>query len=121
MDGAPSGAVAGVMIRATTLVGSMHHFLGRRNDGQLVWIRRNSTGKSTSLALGGAAGVPVWVRLVRTGATITAYRGSDGVTWTKVNNAKITIPTTVTAGLAVSSGSATTRTSASFTGVQIVP
>lgn len=121
MDGSPAGAAAGVMIRATTATGAMHHFLGRRNDGQLVWVRRNSTGRSTSLALGGAAGVPVWVRLVRVGTTITAYRSSDGVTWTKVNNAKITLPTTVTAGLAVSSGSTTTLVNASFDGVQVVP
>jgi hypothetical protein len=120
-NGAPAGAVAGVMIRETTAAGSAHHFIGRRNDGVFVWIRRNATGRSTSLATGGTAGLPCWVRLVRTGTTITAYQSSDGAAWTRINNAKISMATQVTAGLAVSSSLPGSLFGAAFDGVQLVP
>ena len=121
MDPLPLSAVAGVMIRETTASGSAHHFLGRRNDGQLVWVRRNSTGRSTSLATGGAAGLPCWVRIVRTGTTITAYRSADGLTWSRVNNAKLSMASQVTVGLAVSSSNSSSLLNTSFDNVRVVP
>lgn len=121
MSGGGSGGVAGVMIRSTTAAGSEHHFFGRRADGSMVWVRRNTAGRSTSLAVTGSSTLPVWVRLVRTGGTITAYRSGDGITWTKVNNAKITLPTNVTTGLAVSSGSNASLLNAGFSQVTVVP
>ncbi|MFM7100884.1 MAG: hypothetical protein ACKO3N_06910, partial [Verrucomicrobiota bacterium] len=121
MSGGESGGVAGVMIRSATTAGSEHHFFGRRADGSMVWVRRNSAGRSTSLSVTGSSSLPVWVRLVRTGGTITAYRSGDGITWTKVNNAKITLPTNVTTGLAVSSGSNASLLNAGFSQVTVVP
>ena len=109
------------MIREGTGSGATHHFLGRSADGRLLWIRRTSTGRSTSLADTGAAGTPVWVRLVRTGSTITAYRSDNGTTWTRVNNSKTAMATSVTAGLVVSSGSNATLGTATFSSVQLVP
>jgi hypothetical protein len=121
MDTLPVGAVAGVMIRETTAAGSAHHFIGRRNDGQLVWLRRNSTGRSTNLATGGAAGVPCWVRQVRAGTTITAYQSADGVTWSRVANAKLSMSSQVTVGLAVSSSSGNSLLKTSFDNIRVVP
>jgi regulation of enolase protein 1 (concanavalin A-like superfamily) len=87
----------------------------------LVWLRRNSTGRSTSLATGGAAGVPCWVRLVRAGTTITAYQGADGVTWSRVANAKLLMSSQVTVGLAVSSSSGNSLLKTSFDNIRVVP
>jgi hypothetical protein len=119
VDATPATAVAGVMIRETTDAGSVHHFLGRRNDGQLVWVRRSLTGKSTSISTSGTVPLPCWLRLTRVGGTITAYSSTNGTVWTKVNNTKLTMAATVTAGLAVSSGSTTTLVNAAFDNVRL--
>lgn len=123
LDSMASGStgLAGVMIREGTGASATHHFLGRRGDGRLVWIRRTLSGKSTSLSDTGAAGAPVWVRLVRAGGSITAYRSADGTTWTRVNNAKASMATSVTAGLVVSSGSSSSLLQAIFSRVSLVP
>ncbi|MFM8980080.1 MAG: Ig-like domain-containing protein [Planctomycetia bacterium] len=119
--GSGSTGLAGVMIREGTGTSAVHHFFGRRADGRLLWIRRTLAGKSTSLSDTGAAGTPVWVRLVRAGGSITAYRSADGTTWTRVNNAKASMATTVTAGLVVSSGSTSSLLLAVFSRVSLVP
>jgi hypothetical protein len=117
----PAGALAGVMIRAGTTPDSPHHFVGRRNDGAIVWLRRNGTGRSTSLSTSGTTGVPCWVRLVRSGTTITAYKSVDGKAWTRVNNAKLSMGSVVTAGLVVSSGSNASLATAGFDAISVVP
>jgi len=121
VSGGAATGLAGVMIRETTAAGAKHHFLGRRNDGRLLWIRRNSLNRSTSTADTGAAPVPVWLRLVRSGTTITAYRSADGASWTRVNNAKLSMNAVVTVGLAVAGGSSAARLGATFTNVAVVP
>ena len=121
VSGGTATGLAGVMIRETTAAGAKHHFLGRRNDGRLLWIRRNSVNRSTSTADTGAAVAPVWLRLVRSGTTITAYRSADGVSWTRVNNAKLSMNSVVTAGFAVSGGSTTALLGSTFTNVTVVP
>ena len=121
VSGGTATGLAGVMIRETTAAGAKHHFLGRRNDGRLLWIRRNSVNRSTSTADTGATAVPVWLRLVRSGTTITAYRSADGVSWTRVNNAKLSMNSVVTAGFAVSGGSTTALLGSTFTNVTVVP
>ena len=118
----PTGGIVGVMIRETTATGSRHHFLGLRADGRIVWIRRNSTGRSTSLAVGSTTvSAPIWVRLVRSGSTITASTSTDGITWVRFNNAKLSMTASVTAGVAVASSSDTALFATTLEGVVLVP
>jgi ABC-type transport system involved in multi-copper enzyme maturation permease subunit len=50
--------------------------------------------------LAGSGGVPVWLRLTRTGATITAAESADGSRWTTVGTARLTgLPATAEVGL----------------------
>jgi regulation of enolase protein 1 (concanavalin A-like superfamily) len=44
---------------------------------------------------------PYWVRLTRTGNTISSYASPDGATWTFVGQTTIAMPATVYIGLAV--------------------
>ena len=65
--------------------------------------------------------MPCWIRLVRTGTTITAYQSVNGTSWTRINNAKISMTAVVTAGLAVSSSITSARVNAAFDHVQVIP
>jgi regulation of enolase protein 1 (concanavalin A-like superfamily) len=95
-------AKAGVMIRQSLTPNSPYalmEILARKSSG-FQW--RLTTG-GTTLSVGSIGAAPYWVRLVRTGTTLTASRSSDGITWTDVGSATIAMGTDVFVGLAVTS------------------
>ncbi|HVY69813.1 MAG TPA: lamin tail domain-containing protein, partial [Verrucomicrobiae bacterium] len=55
-----------------------------------------------------------WLRLRRAGNTFTGFASLDGVTWVQLGTATITLPGQLYVGLAVTSGNASTSTSAQF-------
>jgi regulation of enolase protein 1 (concanavalin A-like superfamily) len=115
-------AQGGVMIRETTTGGSKFHFAGRRNDGKIAYARRSNTGGSvTAGTSGGAVALPYWVRVVRVGNTITSYKSANGVSWSKVNSANITMASQITIGLAVTSASNAATATVTFDNVTVVP
>ena len=79
--------------------------------------RATSSGTSLNTAVAGAA--PRWVRLVRTGQTVTASVSIDGSAWTVVGQQAIALTQTVFAGLAVSSHVAGQLATATFTSVAV--
>ncbi|NUT37893.1 MAG: ABC transporter permease subunit [Hamadaea sp.] len=74
-----SGAAAGIMIKDGTTPGSSYAaVLLSQNNG----VRMQSDYRDD---IAGPAGTsPRWLRLTRTGATITGYQSADGSTWTKI-------------------------------------
>jgi endonuclease/exonuclease/phosphatase family metal-dependent hydrolase len=69
----------------------------------LAFQRRPTTGGESVSTAAGAGSAPYFVKLTRAGATFTAYKSLDGVAWTTVGTATITMPTTIYVGVAVSS------------------
>ena len=63
----------------------------------------------------------MWVRLVRTGQVITAYKSVDGVNWTTVGSLTANLPETCYAGLGVASGSEENLNTAQFGEVSVAP
>jgi regulation of enolase protein 1 (concanavalin A-like superfamily) len=55
-----------------------------------------------------------WLRLARSGNTFRAYAGFDGLTWTELGSASITMPATVFLGFAASSRDAARTTTVTF-------
>jgi hypothetical protein len=49
----------------------------------------------------GSLPLPCWLRLVRAGTTVTGQRSTDGVTWTTVGSATVSLGTTANLGLGV--------------------
>jgi alpha-L-fucosidase len=97
---------AGVMIRETLATDSMHAFVDVTPTTTLgvEFIRRTSTGGSTTAD--GSAGVtaPQWVRLTRVGDSFIAYRSADGVSWIQIGSpVTISMTPNVRVGLAVNS------------------
>jgi regulation of enolase protein 1 (concanavalin A-like superfamily) len=105
---------AGVMIRGDLTAGSAQAMMmvtpGKGNNFQ----RRLVAGGTSTSTAGAVVTAPYWVRLVRTGNTITASQSVDGVTWSTVGTDTLTLPGTVFVGLAVSSHSTSTLATATF-------
>ena len=117
-----SATRVGVMIRESLAANSRQAFIGVNNTGSFQWLRRTSTGGSTSTS--SSKKLPTaapWLRLVRQGNTLTAYKSSNGSTWTKVGAATVVMPVTCYIGLAVSSGSNTLLNTSQFSNVSVTP
>jgi RHS repeat-associated protein len=60
-----------------------------------------------------------WVKLTRQGNTVTGYKSTDGTTWTEVGSTTVSMPTTITAGIFVSSVNTGTASTATFDNVSV--
>jgi hypothetical protein len=103
---------AGIMIKASTAPGSAYAALlvTGSNGVRMQW---NFTGDTAGLAGTVSASSPRWLRLVRSGDTITGYDSADGTHWSVVNRVTLGgFPSAAQAGLfATSPGHTVTRTS----------
>ena len=112
-------AKAGVMIRETLSSGSAHALMAGSAAHGWAFQRRPTT-SGTSLHTSGPTGVPPgWVKLTRTGSTITAHRSADGVNWTLVGTQTVAMAQSVYVGLAVTSHNVGVVATATFTNVTI--
>ncbi|PYV39519.1 MAG: silent information regulator protein Sir2, partial [Acidobacteria bacterium] len=96
-------AKAGVMIRETLTAGSKNAMMAITPGNGLDFQFRSDAGISSTYSFGGNATVPIWVKLVRNGTTISAYKSTDGVAWTLVGSTSITMNNSLYVGLAVTS------------------
>ncbi|HEX6463955.1 MAG TPA: Ig-like domain-containing protein, partial [Vicinamibacterales bacterium] len=112
---------AGVMIRGSLAPDAAHGFaLVSAGRGTAFQRRTVAAGLSTDTAGPGVA-APQWARLVRQGRTITAYTSADGVTWTLTDSDTIDLPAVTYVGLAVTSHSVSSATTASLSGITVQP
>ena len=103
---------AGVMIRSSLAAGAAHGFaLVSAKKGTAFQWRAQVNGQSAN-ASGGTGAAPRWVRLVRTGTSLTAYTATDGATWKSMVSATIALGATAYVGLAVTSHHASASTTA---------
>jgi regulation of enolase protein 1 (concanavalin A-like superfamily) len=98
---------AGLMVRASTTAGSAHVslFATPTSANGVAFQRRRSTGASSIHTAGPNVAPDVWLRLTRTGGTITAaYRRSSGEAWTTIaSESSAALGSSVLVGLAVTS------------------
>jgi hypothetical protein len=120
-DGSPAGGFrpglqpwskAGIMIKASTAPGAAYAALlvTGSNGVRMQW---NFTGDTAGPAGAVSASSPRWLRLVRSGDTVTGYDSSDGTHWNLVNRVTMSgFPPAAQAGLfAASPGHTVMRTS----------
>jgi hypothetical protein len=122
LDNSPSTwAKAGVMIRQGTGTGSQHSFMAMTGgDGNgASWQGRPDEGQaSVNNDATSAVAPPYWVRIDRTGNTLTGFLSEDGENWTQLGDARdIAMTDPVLIGLALTSHLATQATSAEFSNV----
>ena len=115
-----ASAKAGVMIRETTDANSKYAIAAMTPGGTFLFQYRSSTGSSAAQVTSSARSIPYWVRLVRSGNTITAYRSSNGSRWSQVGTALTVFMTTrVYVGLALTSHDNTKTASAAFSNFSV--
>ncbi|HEY3886829.1 MAG TPA: Ig-like domain-containing protein, partial [Vicinamibacterales bacterium] len=85
----------------------------------VAFQRRTSDGAASVNTAGSAATAPHWVKLVRSGSTITASESSDGTTWSVVGSDTFAMGSSVFVGLAVSSHVNGTLATATFDNVSV--
>jgi len=101
--GAEAWTKVGVMMRASISSASAHAFMLVSKGKGLAFQRRPSDGAVSTHTSGGAGTAPRWVRLTRTGDTVTASVSTTGTSWTTVGSDTIALPTSILVGVAVSS------------------
>jgi hypothetical protein len=111
------------MIRDTLAANSKEIFMGMTGSNAYRWVRRTTTGGNTTSSNSNSGTVPnTWVRLVRSGTTISAYKSTNGTTWTSVGSTtNTTFASTCYIGLAVGSGSNTTLNTSQFSNLGVTP
>jgi hypothetical protein len=108
-------AKAGVMIRADLTPGAAYGFMLLSASNGADFQYRAAAGAAAQMSpqdWGTAA--PQWVRLVRSGNTITAYTSSDRTNWKQQGTATIALPDEAYVGLAVTAHNNTTLNTAVF-------
>jgi len=116
-------AKAGVMMRESLAKDSAQTCFYLTPGNGYALGRRGRTGAWTWTTADGAANAAPnnWVRLVRSGQTIKAYRSGDGTNWTLVKTCTVAMGTDIYVGLAVSSRRSGTVGTATFDNVTVVP
>src|SRR6185295_9693284 len=94
---------AGVMIRGSPAANSAYAYMIISAGKGGAFQYRTGDGAAAASVTGTAVAAPYWVKVVRSGATVTAFQSADGATWTQVGSASISLGSTAFIGLAVSS------------------
>lgn len=119
-----SRAKAGVMLRLDTTAGSPFYSILVMPQRGITVLDRTTEGAGVNTLATITTGTtpPVYLQVMRSGNTYTAYTSSDGVNWTAVAGSSVSIPTLTGAlmgGLAVSSHNVLLLNTAVFDEVSI--
>jgi hypothetical protein len=115
-------AKVGVMIRESTAANARNAMMAISGAGQLSFQRRTSTGGSAASTAAATVAPPYWVRVTRQGSTLTGYGSADGKLWTSIGTATLaSLPSSVMAGIGVTSHDVTLTASAGVDHVIVRP
>jgi|GEM_PF-698970 len=96
---------SGIMLRQSTTTNAPYAALFLAN-GQCIFQSRTTTGAAAGQGAVFASGtLPVWLKMVRSGSSITGYQSTDGLNWNYAGAQTIAMTGTNYSGVAVSSGS----------------
>jgi regulation of enolase protein 1 (concanavalin A-like superfamily) len=116
-------AKAGIMIRDTLAHDAKSASLFVTPAAGVRFIRRDKTGGHSTAKVDTdnfKHTAPIWLRLVRSGDTITAFRSPDGATWQFVGSDTIDMSQTSFVGMAVTSHQSGQTNTATFDNVSVV-
>jgi hypothetical protein len=115
-------AKAGVMIRESLAANAKNALAAITVANGFTFQTRSSTGGTTISSRTAGIVAPQWVRLVRNGNSFTAFRSTDGTTWTQQGSAvTISMTSTVLVGLAVTAHNNTVLNASGLTNVTVTP
>jgi YD repeat-containing protein len=116
----PTSATPGIMIRDSLNTNAMSAFAGF-NGSNVYFNYRTTTGGSTSQGAGpGSLSLPYWLKVSRSGSTLSAYASYDGENWSQIGSSQtINMGQNVDIGLVMCSNSTSTLATATFDSVSI--
>lgn len=110
----------GVMIRASLEPDASHACIAIRNEGGLEFISRETKGGDTKIAGASTAEkAPFFLKLTRSGNTLTGYKSADGKQWTLVGSAAAAMTGDVLVGLIANTGIRGNLNTAKFDNVAV--
>ncbi|MBW8867826.1 MAG: hypothetical protein JF610_10935 [Acidobacteria bacterium] len=117
---------AGVMYRESLAAGSREVILDVEPSGRIEFMHRDATGGITSTIANATVSFPVWLKLARSGSTLTALVSPNGSNWSTVGTTSSAIPNIVFIGMATTSHNVSVLTNAQYdnvatTGVIVPP
>ena len=116
--GASARARAGIMIRDGAAANAPHVSLLVTTDGAVEFVQRTGTGGTTAVRGRTTQALPAWLRLVKSGAKVTASMSADGQTWRTLGTRNIN-STRMQAGLAATSRDSAQRTTVTADNVAV--
>ncbi len=96
-------AHAGVMIRRSLDPGAPQTTLAFTPEGRVDFISRSLQGDLNAVESTYDLGTSLWVRLQRTGSSVSAFVSSDGRNWRAIGESRITLDPQALIGIAVAS------------------
>ena len=115
MSGTDYWEKAGLMVRESNAADAKNVILlttPEQGGTRLQW--RSSQGGTTFDRQLSQSNPPLWLRLVRSGDTFTAWQSSNGMTWTNTSTATVAMNPLVLVGLAVTSHNINRLSTATF-------
>jgi glycosidase/regulation of enolase protein 1 (concanavalin A-like superfamily) len=112
-------AKAGVMVRESLSGNSTNAAMLLTPSNGFNFQYRNGTGAGSTAAGSSSGAIPNWVRITRSGNTITGFSSTNGTTWTQTGSITLTLPTNIYVGLFATSHNDGTLTTATFTNVSV--
>jgi hypothetical protein len=114
-------AKAGLLVTASTDPQAPHYGVFMTPNHGVIVQYRTTTGASAQQAALVPGTTPLYLRIVRTGATFTAYTSSDGAAWTPIAGSSVTLQVNgpLSAGLAITSKMSGTLGTATFDSVSL--
>ncbi|CAN5810196.1 hypothetical protein BH24ACI5_BH24ACI5_02630 [soil metagenome] len=119
MTAAHAWSKGGVMIRSSLAADAIHGFALVSAGKGVAFQRRHSTGGLSTHTAGPLVAASRWVRLVRAGASVTAYTSADGARWAVIGSDTIALGATAYVGVAVTSHNTGMRTTASLSDLAV--
>lgn len=120
LDNTHAWAKAGVMFRADAGAGAANVMILRTPNNTIALQHRSASGTATTQVLGSYGLSPAWLMLSRSGNRVSGYESRDGQTWRLVGTVETNLPSTIEAGLAVTSHLNGTLATATFDNVDVV-
>lgn len=122
LDNTNSWAKAGVMVRASLSPGSVNGLMVITPTNGAAFQHRATTGGTSASTKVSGRTAPYWVKIKRSGTSVSGWMSADGIAWTQVG-ATVVLPLGATplVGLAVTSHDNTKRAAAVFDQVVWIP
>jgi hypothetical protein len=112
-------AKAGVMIRESLNANSSNAAMLLTPSNGFNFQYRNGTGAGSTAGGSMSGAIPNWVRITRSGNTLTGYHSTNGTSWTQTGTITITMPSSVYIGFFATSHNDGVITTATFTNVSV--